>query len=145
MQKYYDAALTLEGEEKEAILVILNLKRRMVCEICGGVGHLLQKCSTRRDLDRSFKELGLKTKWGELKSQIIKDSIVVNIFSKEEKKIITAKNYKRLQDERKNSANMQFKKIKVPTHDIQGNLAMSTSPQSMEVEKKDLAGNRRQQ
>ena len=145
MHKYYDAALTLEGEEKEAIIMILNLKRRLVCEICGGMGHLMRKCATRRDLDRTFKGLGLKTQWGELKSQIIKDSIEVNIFSKQEKKIITEKYYKKVQDDRKINYSGHFKKSRESIRDNQENKGAVANLQYPASEKKDLAGNRWQQ
>ena len=57
------------------LIATLQLSMGDVCVFCGGFGHLVTQCSTKRQLDREFRRLKLKVLWGTVKSLVLEFDI----------------------------------------------------------------------
>ena len=65
------------GDPWELNLAFEMLDRRLndVCEFCGGCGHFVGQCSTRRYLDKLFGRMRFTQCWGFYKSLVLKSRI----------------------------------------------------------------------
>ena len=45
------------------------------CNFCGGRGHRAAKCGTRKMLDRTFSNVGVRKQWGSMKGTVVNSAM----------------------------------------------------------------------
>jgi hypothetical protein len=65
---YSKAPKEYSQAEKDDAFIYAEVMQRMkdinICIFCGGKGHYYRSCNTKKEMDKSIRSKGHRTKWG---------------------------------------------------------------------------------
>ena len=66
------------GESFKTLLGMVEVISHLECKFCNGKGHRAKDCSSKRNLDITFRSLGVGQQWGALKFRAITEGVRVD-------------------------------------------------------------------
>ena len=70
------------GPEADAVVAVLRATRLVHCVHCNGSGHVVRECTTKKSLDKLFRETGLGRAWGRAKRKLVVNNIRAKVLTR---------------------------------------------------------------